>query len=227
MVASTACANGRDATRLTELPRAAYEALADNYHGLEIVQAWRETENEKECYLVSAKYNGETMDVYVSPDGAAITAYKRFILSDWLAQLKTFVLVFLLPGSFSGYALMCLIQICRPHAMSVSATWLAVWTGATCLVFSVSMLFARLPNQRDAVVIVSRGVTWGVISASLVEATVLSTRLKRNQSAALKRGIMGFGILALVMVLITMPLERLCVERENSSQRELVMRPRL
>ncbi len=189
--------------------------------GAEPLHARKEVEDGKVCYTVTAAYKGRVIELYVSPDGSALTRKREaFSLARWPAGSALFLL---LPGVVAGAVARGVVRAAQGRPLSVQAGWLTAWVGAGVGAGLVVFNLATVPREKDVLVLGGYCIVWGAIAASVVEVVALVVQSGRSGGAR-RRWIIGCCVVAAVALALSIPLDVLRVERENRYFKKLTLR---
>ncbi len=195
--------------------------------GAEPLHARKVVENGKVCYVVTAMDNGQVIEIFASPDGAALARRtEEFSLARWRSQLVGLTFFVVLPGVLVGLAARGIVRAARGRALSVPVGWLSAWAGSGVVMALVVFNLATVPRHKDVLVLVGACVVCAAIAASVVEVVVLALRMgsgQRNRGVRLRWAI-GCYILTAVSLSLTIPLDILRIERENLHYKKMTLR---
>jgi hypothetical protein len=195
--------------------------------GAEPLHGRREVEGGKARYIVTATHKGQVIEIFASPDGAALAPKsEEFSLARWPGRLAEAALFVLLPGVIVGAATRGIVQAARGRPLSVTAGWLSAWAGTGVVMALVVFNMATVPRDKDVLVLSGACAVWASIAASVVEVIVLAWRTGSGQGdRAVRRWVIGCCVVAAVSLALTIPLDILRIERENRYYEKLTLRP--
>lgn len=196
----------------------------------EPLHARKEVEGDRACYVVTASYQGQAVDIYASPDWLTLVRKtEAFSLARWTGHVADGALFLLLPGVVAGAVARRAVRAKRGRSLSALEGWLSAWAGAVLgLGIVVGLVVSNLatvrPREKDWAVLGGYCVAWGAIAASAVEVVALAAQRSRV-GAARRRWIVGCCVIAAVSLALTIPLDILRIERENRTLKKWVLRP--
>jgi hypothetical protein len=195
-------------------------ALQENFKGTELLQAFREVENGKECYSVRLRSGGQMLEYYISPDGHSLIFKNQvFSLERMPERLAGCLIISLFPCALAGACSRWLCQASSATKMTVFSEWLSAWVGAVIALGMVLLVFKHA-RYRDVPIEACECFIFGVISASFVEALGLMAQSTRGY----RRWILGFCTLATLSIVMQQFVGMLGMERENQHNRQIMMR---
>jgi hypothetical protein len=195
--------------------------------GAEPLHARKEAENGKVCYIVTAMDKGQVIEIFASPDGAALARKtEEFSLARWPSQLVALTLFVLLPGVLVGLAARGIVRASQGRPLSVPVGWLSAWAGTGVVMVLVVFNLATVPRHKDVLVLGGACVVCAAIAASVVEVAVLALPSGSGQGS---RGVrlrwaIGCCAVAAVSLALTIPLDMLRIERENRYFKKMTLR---
>ena len=185
--------------------------------GTELLHAHKEIEAGKECYTVSVNDRGRVSYYYVSPNGHILTARREpFSLSRlpdlWIAVVLVAVIAGVMPGAISRR----LAQAGRDRRISIAREWVSTWLGALVRHRRIAVPTLHCSPRERLACCSSR------FAFSAVPSRPRSSRLSVSPSSRFavtalgcRRWIIVLCTAVLVLLLLSIPLEMLRIEREN------------
>jgi hypothetical protein len=208
-----------------KLPPAVAEHIEDAYAHADVLRVQRVVENNKECYEVSIRHEGEVFNVYVSSNGRVLARKEDpFALEEIAGPLIGYALFLLLPTMAIGLFFRWLVQSMRPDKLSIAGQWIVAWSAASAAIAIVLLSLATVPSEKDIPVTILLCVVWGAISASLLEVIVLSLQSARGVRPTSLLAIRNLCLVGSLAVLLSIPVQIWRVARENEFFRALAMR---
>jgi hypothetical protein len=219
--------SGDDEGVVTEkLPQAVDSHIRVIFPNAKVLSVQKETEDGKECYFVGIIQGEQTSDLYVSPDGnIVVLKHPVFSLATWRKQLAGGLVVVLVPGVVAGFFSRWLSQVAMRKRLSIWVEWLSAWVGAAICIAILLSQVASVPREKDILVIGLLCVVWGAISASCVEAIVMTVQSYRGSRIGCRHWIIGCCFLGFVFLALSIPVDMLRISRENQHFKALAMRP--
>lgn len=195
--------------------------------GAEPLHGRREVEGGKARYVVAATHKGQVIEIFASPDGAALARKtEEFSMARWRDRLAEVALFLLLPGVIVGAATRGIVRATRGRPLTVTAGWLSAWAGTGGIMALVVFNMATVPRDKDVLVLSAACAVWAAIAASVVEVIVLAWRTGSGQGdRAARRRAIGCCLVAAVSLALTIPLDVLRIDRENRYYERLTLRP--
>ena len=127
----------------------------------EPLHARKEIEGGKACYVVTATYKGQVIELYTSPDGAALVRKtEAFSLARWTRKMASGGLFLLLPLVVVGALTREVVRAARGRSLSVPEGWLSAWAGAGVGMALVVFNLATVPREKDVVVLGAYCIVW-------------------------------------------------------------------
>lgn len=224
MAASNVLAIEREEISIDMVPLAASMSIDNSYPSSKILRAWRESENGKECYMISMLQGDQIVDVYVSPDGSVIARKQKNASIDELPRaLIDDAFIFLLPGILAGASARWLLQIVQRENALILSELLSAWLGAVLAIAILS--FAIAPRDSDFRILVYRSIVWGAISAELIVIFSQVVKwLRDRRELGRQRAILLLCLTMLGCILLTFYIDTIAIERENRYNALLAMR---
>jgi hypothetical protein len=226
LLASTARAGDGDEVALATLPPAVTDIITEFYPGAELLQAWKEAEDGKECYLVRIMGKGRVIDLYVAPDGRMLASKRDvFSLEYGPGLFREIALFLLLPGVVAGAVAWWMTQAARGEKVSVMTEWCAAWVGAVIGIGLLLSQLATVPREKDWLVIGLMCAVWGAVSASIVEGLGLLVQSIRGYRPSCRRWILGLSLAGVVFLSLSIPVDMLRNHRVNEYYRAIALSP--
>jgi hypothetical protein len=223
---SSAAADGENIPA-ERLPPEVVEHIREGFHA-EPLSGRKEVEGGRTCYLVAAVSKGEVIEIYASPDGhALIRKTEAFSSSRWLDRLAAAAIVIVLPGLIVGATARGMVRVGRDRPLSVPEGWLSAWFGIALVMALVFFNVSTGSREKDVPIVCALCVVWPAIPASVVEMVVVALRKKpdtENRSVR-RRWVIGLGVVAVLSLVLTIPLDVLRIDRENQVARNRTLRP--
>jgi hypothetical protein len=205
-----------------QLPPELVERVREGFRA-EPLHARKIVEGDRACYLVAARDSRGEFELYVSPNGALVRKTEEFTLTRWPAMLAGGALLLMLPGLLTGSVVRWFARAGCNGPLSVLFELLSAWAGAAAgaglVVFSITT-----SRYNDGLVLTAFCVVWGAIAASVIEVIALGLAGKVH-GASRRRWVAVCGVLAVAALLLTIPLDMLRIERENSHSMKMTLRP--
>lgn len=219
LFASPAHASESEEIPIEALPPALIEHVNSSFKGAELRRAWRESESDQSCYVVSIFYRGRTHSYYFSRNGDSFAAKDEMPslldLPEYVLRLGVILLLGCPAGAFSRWC----ARTSTENKLSLRREWVSTWGGATA--FLIIVLFAAPDGVgrrgKDVLVVVLEGVVWGGLAASVVEVVA-------NTRGGNRRVILGFGLASLTFIVLAVLVQMLHIERDNQHFRNMMLR---
>jgi hypothetical protein len=194
--------------------------------GGEVTHARKLVEGDRACYLIAARDGRDDFELFASLDGEALhLKTEDFSLGLWPKLLFAGVLLFMLPGVALGAAMRWLVRFPRPGSPHGRGGLLSTWLGAvagTGLV--INLIIMPSLRQQDVLVLGAYCVLWGAVAATAIEVVAQVMFFGPVGRAARLRRVAGCCALAAVSIALTIPLDIVRIERENSHYQKLTLR---
>lgn len=222
-------AHAGEGERLTldQLPPGVVKSVKESFRA-EPQHARKTVEGDKARYTVTALHNGEVIEIFASPDGAALARKTEEIsLTRWPVELTEAALVIVSLGMIVGALTRGWVRAVRGQPLSAPTGWLSAWAGTGIVMALVVFNMATVPREKDVVMLSMICVVWAAITASLVEVIALAWRTEASRGDRVSRRWWMIGCFAVMMVSLALwiPLENLRIERENRIYEKLTLRP--
>jgi hypothetical protein len=218
-------ASAGDGERLAadQLPPEVAKGIREFFRA-EPLDARKELEGGKACYVVTATCQGQVIEIYASPDGhALIRKTEEFSIARWpgkLARAIPFVLLLMVVGA----VVRGVVRSGRGRPLSVPAGLLSAWLGTAFVMALIAFNLATVPREKDVPVIIAECAVWAAIAASLVELVGLGWQ-SRQPDRSHRRFVIGCWAVAAASLALSIPLDILRVERENRHLKQIALRP--
>ncbi len=209
-----------------QLPPAVMEHIKEGF-GAEPLHARKEVENGKFCYVVTASHRGKIIELYVSPDGAAIARKEEaFSLKRWGNDLASGGFVLLLGlVVVVGAVSRGVVRAANARPLSVPVGWLSACVGSAVGLGLVVFNMATVPRDKDVVGLVASCIVLGAIAASFIEGIVLVLFTSSESVVGRRWWAIGCCVMATVALVLTIPLKIQQIERENRYFKNMTLRP--
>jgi hypothetical protein len=208
-----------------KLPPAVATHIADSYTHAEVLRVQKVVENNKECYELTIRDEGEVLHLYASSDGRLLARKEDpFALEGIAGMLIGYALFLLLPTMAVGFFFRWLVQSMWPRKLSIVAEWISAWSAASAVIAIVLLSLATVPSAKDIPVIILQCVVWAGVSASLLEVIVLSLQSSRGVRPTNRAAIRKLCLVGSLAILFSIPVQTWRVVRTNEYFRALALR---
>lgn len=218
------CASDAEEVELDKLPQNSVERIqkfVSEQHA-QLLNVWKETDGNKECYIIRIERYGRTLDYYISPRGSIILKENGFAAEKLPKYLLEFGLIFILPGIIGGTFSRIVFLYMGYERLSIGLEWISAWIGAMC----ACAVLPALSNSRDKdwLIIVLVCAAAGISAASIIEMIGLTIQSARKYRIGNRRYIIGFFVVACTFYFLTIPVIFWGNMRHNQHTRDHVMR---
>ncbi len=208
-----------------QLPRPAFTMIKEAYADADVLHVRKEVEDNKECYNVTLKQEGRVFGVYVSADGHVLTRKEEPVaLVDVAGRLLGGVIFLLPPAMVTGLFFQWIVRWGPLRKAPIAAEWMLAWLGGSTALTIISMSMATVPREKDIPIVILGSVTWGAISASVLEVLVLSLQSARGRRSACRALILRFCLLGTMFAVLWIPVDIYSAQRVNEYLRAMAMK---
>ena len=222
---SIASANDAEDISPVKIPLGVRNGVNAVFHNAKLLHSRKESENNRECYVVTIMYEGRQSDLYVSPDGRHVFTKVAFDFAELPRRLVGFIVLSLIPGMITGVAARQLIRSLRSSRTSILTEWFASWVGAAGGIGIVLSQLATVPREKDLLVYLFICTLCGGFSASAIQSVAIFGQLVRGYRIGSCRLILICCIVSCVFLSLTILIDMLRVERENEYFKSQAMKP--